>query len=183
MTLTAANVCTTSLQSRVPTTGRSPLSPNVAVKVGTMGKRPSSWLSRTMTPRWAWRFLPQLIEGPLLACGVGPQEAVGGPVGAHATAEAEVTHGRLTHADARSLVQEVGQGRMSPIGALEAARPRPLAHPVQDEGRERLGNQGRSARRPLNLQPLQAPCPVACQETLDIAHWFNPRPTTNSSGP
>jgi len=106
-----------------------------------------------------------------------PAEAVGGSVEAHATAAAEVPHGRLTHG-CPFLVQEVGQGRMSPIGALEAARPRPLAHPVQDEGARVPRESGAFCRAPTESSARPGPCPVARQEALDVAHR---RPRSSAS--
>src|SRR5262249_10819863 len=52
-----ANTYSRPLLSRVPTSGRCPLTPNVAARVGTKGSRASSWLSKTSSS----------LSAPLLA--------------------------------------------------------------------------------------------------------------------
>ncbi|HZI02582.1 MAG TPA: hypothetical protein VEZ71_01090, partial [Archangium sp.] len=84
-------------------------------------------------------------------------------------ATAEVAHGRLPHANPCLPLKEVCQGQVRPVGTLDAASPGALSYPVQNRGRQLLGNEGRLARSPLNLQPFQAPSPVAGKEALDVA--------------
>jgi hypothetical protein len=50
----AAKQYTQPLWSQVPTTGRTPFTPRVARRVGTRGKRASSWLNHTHSPAWAF---------------------------------------------------------------------------------------------------------------------------------
>jgi hypothetical protein len=71
----------TSLPSRVPTTGRCPLTPQVACNVGTIGKRASSWLSKTISPAAAFFQRGDVLAGLNPLVGVATQEAVGGAVG------------------------------------------------------------------------------------------------------
>src|SRR5262245_43352467 len=161
--LTTANTYSRSLQSRVPTVGRCPLTPSVAVRVGTIGKRASSWLNSTSSPARAFFKPGQVRVGLSLLGRVAAQQAVGGAVGPHAELLAEAQHGRAAGPDARGLVQVVGQLGVGPVGSVQAAGGRPVEDPAAD----RVGQGGRDLGcRALSLsgrQAVQAPLQVGVE--------------------
>src|SRR5579884_3140500 len=82
-TLRTAKTYKRCVQSQLPTTGRCPLTPSVAVRVGTIGKRASSWLSSTSSPARAFFKTGQVFLGRGLLGLVAAQQAVSGAVGPH----------------------------------------------------------------------------------------------------
>src|SRR5262249_14360838 len=76
-----AKTYSTSLQSLVPTTGRCPLTPGVAARAGTIGKRASSWLSSASSPACAFFEIGQLLLGLDLRGRVARAAARAGGVG------------------------------------------------------------------------------------------------------
>src|SRR5262249_12733404 len=109
-----AKMYSTSLQSRVPTSGRCPLTPSVAARVGTIGKRASSWLTSPGSTACAFFKAREVFLGLLLLGRVAAQVAVGGPVGADVDLRAEALHGRARRLDAVCLEQVVGQLLVGP---------------------------------------------------------------------
>jgi hypothetical protein len=91
--LTTANTYRRSLPSRVPTSGRWPLTPSVAVHVGTIGNRASSWLNRTSSPAAALPQGGQILPGLGLLDRVAPVVAVGRPIQADVDPQTEPRYG------------------------------------------------------------------------------------------
>src|SRR6516162_8713359 len=105
-----------SLQSRVPTMGRCPLTPSVAASVGTIGKRASSWLKRTISTCCAFFQRGDILLSLRLLVGVAAQVTVGRAVQADTDLLAEPLDGGTRGLDALGLLQVVGEFFVSPIG-------------------------------------------------------------------
>ena len=106
---------------------------SVAVRVGTIGNRASSWLRRTSSPATACFSGSDLGAGGRLFGRVAAEEAVGRPVRADAVLGPESLHGRGRHAEAAGLVQVVGQFGVGPVGAVEALLGRPVDDPLAED--------------------------------------------------
>src|SRR5262249_56879283 len=94
--------------------------------------------------------------------------AVDGPIGSDARLVAGHLHGRLLHADARGLVEVVGQLGVGPVGPVEPLLGRPLDPPAATAGRGRRSAWA-SPPRFTGAQAVEAALQVGVEPALDGA--------------
>jgi hypothetical protein len=132
----------------------------VAVSVGTIGNRASSWLSRTSSPAAALFQVRDLLPCRLLLGRVAAEEPVRRPVRADAVLRSERLQCRLADPHAAGLEQVLGQFGVRPVGPVQAVFGRPVDHPLpQDRGQ---------VRRQFGFRPARLPRPQSVDAAVEV---------------